>query len=579
MKSLLFLRDSSIFKKMLVAFLAALLPLLAITWMIVEQGSNRIRGEISESVLNTARYYMDSLDKEADRIERYLPNYVMDQDLMEIAATGDHMSSYERSSSILDIQKRLDLMRNSSPFIRETKAYIPVIDRTVLSHSFETFLDLEEYAAMRQSGKLYEEPFIIWRDRLFMSMQYPTGTSSKPLYIVAVELSVPEIRGTLAQIRGSRGGGSAMINLDRGWSVESGADADMASHMQEFSRQKSAAGARQGSETIAYNGARYVAIYTYSAVWNAYAVTYVPEAEVLGSLEVYRTLFWWACGLAVVIVLFFTYFLLRIIYRPLMKLVHSFRRVQMNRLETIAVDRGADEFGYLYEAFNDTVLHLKTLIEENYEGQIRNQRSELKRLQSQINPHFLYNCFFVLCRLIKSGNQQEKAYRFCLHIGQYFQFITRNDEDDIPLKLEAEHSRTYVEMQSICYGDRIQVAFDGQDRLPDILVPRLILQPVIENAYKHAFDRMPGPGELWLRGEPDEGSFVFYVEDNGDRITDEEIEALRKKLRYSANRIEETTGLLNVHRRIQLRYGEEYGLAVARSELGGLQVRIRLSAG
>lgn len=575
MKSIFLLRDSSIFPKIMVAFLAALLPLLAITWMIVEQGSARIRGEISGSVLNTTRYYMDSLDKEADRIERYLPNYVMDDDLMEIAATGNAMSSYEKSDNILAIQKRLDLMRNSSPFIRETKAYVPLLDRTVLSHNFETFLDAEEFDAMRQSMKLYEEPFIFWRDRLFMSMQYPNGTSERPLYIVSVELSIPEIRGTLSQIGGARGGGSVLLNLDRDWSVASGADGEMLRNMKEFAEAKRAKGQDEGGESVSYGGAGYFAVYTHSDVWNAYAITYIPEEAALGSLQVYQTLFWWACALAVAIVLFFSYFLLRLIYRPLMKLVHSFRRVQQNRLETIAVDRGADEFGYLYEAFNDTVRHLKKLIEENYEGRIRSQRSELKRLQAQINPHFLYNCFFVLCRLIKSGDQQEKAYRFCLHIGQYFQFITRNDEDDIPAAQETEHSRTYVEMQSICYGDRIEVAFDCEP--PDVCVPRLILQPVIENAYKHAFGRMLHAGELWVHSDEKDGAFSFYVEDNGDGMTDEDIDRLRSKLFHSANQIEETTGLLNVHRRIQLRCGEEYGLSVARSELGGLKVRIKVS--
>ena len=92
----------------------------------------------------------------------------------------------------------------------------------------------------------------------------------------------------------------------------------------------------------------------------------------------------------------FTYFIIRLIYRPLLKLVRSFRRMQQNELEPILIDRRKDEFGYLYQAFNDTVKSLKTLIEENYEQQIRNQRSELKRLQSQINPHFYIIAFRAL---------------------------------------------------------------------------------------------------------------------------------------------------------------------------------------
>jgi len=558
------------------AFLAALFPLMAITWLINEKGSDNIRSEISESILNTTRFYLDSLDKEADRISRYLPNYVMDKDLMEIATTGNYMSYYDRAQKILDIQRRLELMKNSSPFIQEARAYIPLIDRTILSNKFETSMNKQEYASMQQNKRLYEEPFIYWNDRLFISMQYPINTVKNPIYIVAVELSTTKIRETLSQIGSSRGGQSVLLNLERGWEIESDIDPELLEQMKSFAADKRELQKDEGYETIMYNGKRFLTVYKYSSLWNSYSIMCIPEETILGSLEIYRTLFWWACALAVGIVVFFSYFLLRFIYRPLMKLVHSFRRVQQNRLEPIVIDRGADEFGYLYQAFNNTIRSLKTLIEENYEQQIRNQRSELKRLQSQINPHFLYNCFFVLCRLIKSENQKEKAYQFCLYIGQYFQFITRDDEDDIPLGLEVNHSRTYVDMQTICYGDRIQVKFEGD--VPDLFVPRLILQPIIENAYKHALGNMIQQGELWVHCERVGDVFSIYVEDNGRSISDAEIAQLQKRLRQSTTRMEETTGIINVHRRIQLRYGEEYGITVSRSALGGLQVRINLSA-
>ncbi|WP_018755881.1 sensor histidine kinase [Paenibacillus terrigena] len=575
MKSKFMLQDSSIFKKIMAAFLAALLPLMLITWMINERGSENIRTEISSSILNTTRFYMDSLDKEVDRISRYLPNYVMDKDLMEIATTGTAMSYYDRAKMVLDIQRRLDLMKNSSPFIREARAYVPLIDRTILSLKFETAMDQQEYRAMQQSTKKYEEPFIYWKERLFITMQYPSSFAKNPIYLVGVELSANKIRETLEQIGSSRGGQTVLMNLDRGWEISGAHDPKLLDEMRAYAKEVQRSNAQEGYVTLHVDGERYLTVYKYSELWHSYSITSIPEANVLGPLQKYRLLFWGACALAVCIVFFFSYFLLRLIYRPLMKLVQSFRRVQQNRLEPIPIDRGQDEFGYLYQAFNDTVQSLKTLIEENYEQQIRNQRSELKRLQSQINPHFLYNCFFVLCRLIKSEHQKEKAYQFCLHIGQYFQFITRNDEDDIPLELEVNHSRTYVDMQTICYGERIQVTFEGE--VPNTLVPRLILQPIIENAYKHALGNMVQQGELWVHMERSGKDFALYVEDNGKGITDEAIEQLNLRLRQSSNRMEETTGLINVHRRIQLRYGAEYGITTSRSELGGLQVKINLS--
>jgi two-component system sensor histidine kinase YesM len=557
------------------AFLAALLPLMMITWLINEKGSNNIRTEISKSILNMTRFYLDSLDKEADRISRYLPNYVMDKDLMELATTGTEMSYYDRSRKILDIQRRLDLMKNSSPFIQEARAYVPLLERTVLSSKYETSINEPEFKAMQQSAKTYDGPLVYWNDRIFVTMQYPATSVKNPTYVVAVELSKKKIQEILTQINGAQGAQSVLLNLDRGWEAQSGKDSLLLERMKAFAIDKRDVKSGEGYETLNFDGKRYLTVYKYSKLWNSYSITCIPEANVLGPLQMYRMWFWVACILSVCIVLFFSYFLLKLIYRPLMKLVHSFRRMRQNMLEPITIDRGADEFGYLYQAFNDTVKSLRTLIEENYEQQIRNQRSELKRLQSQINPHFLYNCFFVLCRLIKSENQKEKAYQFCLYIGQYFQFITRNDEDDIPLELEVNHSRTYVDMQTICYGDRIQVRFEGE--VPDLSVPRLILQPIIENAYEHAFGNMIQTGELWVHSKLHDNVFSIYVEDNGRGITDEEIEQLQTRLRQSQSRMEETTGIINVHRRIQLRYGEEYGITMSRSKLGGLQVGINLS--
>lgn len=574
MKLLFRLKDSSIFMKMMGVFLIVLLPLMMITWFINDRGADSIQTEISHSTLNTTSFYLDSLDKEVQRIVQYLPNYVMDNDLMELAAVGTDLTYYERAHSITLIQKRLDLMKNSSPFIREAKAYVPKLGRTLLSVQYETGMSQEEYAAMQHSGPFYDEPFIYWNDRLFLTMQYPTSTFKDPLYVVGVELSTRKIKEALEQITSSLGGESMLMNMERGWVIRSNDHSKLEElALTEFVREKQLAGMKQGYEMVEFGSERYLTVFKYSDVWKSYSVTCIPESAVLGPIQTYKQWFLWACGLAVVVGTFFSYSLMKLMYRPLMRLIHGFKRVQKLELVPVPIERRRDEFGYLYQAFNDTVGSLKTLIEQNYEQQIRNQRSELKRLQSQINPHFLYNCFFVLCRLIKSEHK-EKAYQFCLYIGEYFQFITRDDEDIISLEMEVKHSRTYVEMQTICYGDRIRVRFDVET--PPLRVPRLVLQPIIENAYKHGLGGMAGPGELRVHSEVRSDGITLCVEDNGNNMDDDRLEQLRARLTHSADRIEETTGLINVHRRIQLHYGAEYGLEVSRSALGGLKVLIHL---
>lgn len=571
------LRNSSIFNKIMAVFIVALVPIYLINWWMSEKGAESIRTETSQSVANTTRFYLSSLEKEASRIDDFLPKYAMDEDLLEISVTGNDLTAYKRVEKIVAIQKRLDLMKYSSPYIREARAYVPLINRTILSQKFETNIDREEYTAMLQSAKLYEEPIIHWQDRLFISMQYPSNTSKDPLLIIGVELSTFQIENTLAQISRSLGGRSVLVNLDRNWQIAGSLEQEKLATFLPFVKEKQLAGIREGFETFQFGGVRYLTVFAYSDLWHSYSVTIIPEKNIMGSLEKYKSWFWWAIVIGLLVAFFFSVSLFKLIHQPLKILVQSFRLMRNNKLLPIPVKQGQDEFAYLYHAFNETVQSLNTLIRENYEQKIRNQRSELKRLQSQINPHFLYNCFFVLCRLIKSDHK-EKAYQFCMHIGQYFEFITKNDADEIPLEEELLHSRTYVDMQSICYGERVLVRFEVEG-LPHVLVPRLILQPVIENAYKHAFGNMRERGELWVHSGKIAGGWYCYVEDNGIRLKDEDIVRLNEQFGRTPEVTEETTGILNVHRRIQLKYGNAYGIAVNRSPLGGMRVRIKLDIG
>jgi len=573
MKPWLRFSDVSIFNKIMAAFLAVLVPLFAVTWTINDKGAESISSEISRSIMNTTSFYLGSLEKEAARVVQLLPNYLMDNELMELGTAGDELSYYERAQNILALQKKLELMKSSSPYIKEVKAYVPKIGRTITNFTYNMSVEQEEYDALRRNGKSHSTPFVHWDGRLFISMQYPDNTR-KPLYMISVELSTKAILDTLDQISRQLGGTSELVDLDYGWEISSANDEWTKDSIRSFLLAKQEAASNEGHESLVRNGRRSLVVYQYSAMWNAYLVSVIPEQNILAPIKKYRTLFWVAGGIGLLVVMIFSFFLFRLIYQPLMKLVYSFRLIRKNRLEPILIDRGRDEFGYLYQAFNETVESLRKLIQDNYEQQIQSQRSELKRLQSQINPHFLYNCFFVLCRLIKSGST-DKAYQFCQNIGQYFLFITRDDEDEIPLEREIGHARTYVDIQTICFGDRIEVWFDLES-VPPVRILRFVLQPVIENTYKHAFGMMNTPGELWVHGELSDNEIVFFVEDNGNLLADEDIDNLNRKLEQASMNMEETTGLANVHRRIQLHYGTEFGVKAARSELGGLQIQIGL---
>ncbi|RED55877.1 sensor histidine kinase [Cohnella phaseoli] len=567
----------TIFAKLMLTFVAVLAPLYALTLIINEKGAQSIRGEIAQSIGSRNDSYLAVLEMEVERVARMLPEYVADNDLMALSTTGSAMNDYEKIDNIRAIQRRINLIKYNSTYINEVRAYIPLLKRTILSSKFDTDVNMEEFEALQLRNVPEPELLTFWNDRLFVAMQYPTIPDRRATFVVGVEFSTDKLRRSLGGTIGIPEGHAALLNVNRNWTIASESDPGKIEQLRAYMVERMQRGVYTGYEKLAVNGIPYMVSYKYSELLSSYLVSYVPESYVTGPLDKYQ---YWILGvsvLSVFIVLFFSMSIYRMIHRPMKELIVSFKRMRIGEIMPMASPSRHDEFDYLYKAYNETAVHLKTLIQENYEQKIHSQRSELKRLQSQINPHFLYNCFFVLCRLIKSEDL-ELAYRFCLYVGDYFQFITRDDSDEVTLETEMKHVRTYVDIQIVCYGDRIQVRFDELDRdIADRYVPRLIMQPIVENVYKHAIRAMVSGGRVAIHMERRESDLFVYVEDSGDGLTDRDIELLNRRLTLSAHHIEDTTGIINVHRRIQIMYGADYGLAMSRSKLGGLKVTMRLA--
>nr|WP_240545842.1 sensor histidine kinase [Paenibacillus artemisiicola] len=275
------------------------------------------------------------------------------------------------------------------------------------------------------------------------------------------------------------------------------------------------------------------------------------------------------------IIAVFSTWIYRLIHKPLNKLVFAFRKVEDGYLEPTVLPTGQDEFRYLFEGFNSMVVKLKELIHKLYEQEIRVKSSELKQLQSQINPHFLYNTYFILHRLAKMDDI-ENVILFSQYLGEYFQFITRNGAAEIPLEDEVKHGRLYVEIQQIRFSNRIDVEFD---ELPEgcrqVMVPKLILQPILENAYKYGMERKKDDGLITVKIRQDDAAIRISVEDNGAGMTDEELGKLQSQLGLQLEG-GEITGLRNVHRRLQLQFGKDSGLRLHHGSEGGLRVDVTI---
>jgi two-component system sensor histidine kinase YesM len=261
------------------------------------------------------------------------------------------------------------------------------------------------------------------------------------------------------------------------------------------------------------------------------------------------------------------------IHKPRKRLIQAFKKVETDNLMPSMRNQRDNEFGYLYRNFDRMVEKLGQSIEENYKQKIALQHSELKQLQSQINPHFLYNSFFNLYMICKSGDADSGAI-LAQKLGSYYQFITRSGKDEVQLEEEYRHALDYCEIQSIRFSNRIAVEFsDVPASCAAWEVPRIIIQPLVENAFEHAFSDGARRGNVILKAVADGNRLSIAVEDDGIGVSDERLAELQEQL-DNESRLSEKTGLINVCRRIRLKFGEGSGVTVSRSPMGGLKVEI-----
>ncbi len=565
--------NKSIFSKIVLTFLALLIPMYTLNLYMNESGRRSVRKEIVDSMSAKVELYLHLIESDFDRVIQLVEAYVNDKDLLKLSTSIDVLSDIERTAAVLSLKSKLDLVESSNVFVRNVSAFIPLMNRSVTSNDDAIVeFDREAFQALAVSKNRYESPYLLWKGRLFISVPYPDPPApgrKQPLFLLTVEVSEQGLRDALRQFT-NNGETAVLIGRHPYWTLSSEEGQTALPIGPAIEPGKSLV------ESRSVDGRRMLVISRSSSKLDTTLSLFMPESSMFGPLERYR---WWMLLLtlfSVVIIVFFALSLYRIIQRPLRTLIRSFNKVEQGNLNLVVQYPLKDEFGFLYERFNAMVKELNVLVHEVYEHKYRVRLAELRHLQSQIHPHFLYNSFFILHRMAKLDDR-DNIVRFTQYLGEYFQFITRDGSDEIPLAQEAKVARTYMEIQSFRFGTRIRGEFgDIPEELKDCLVPRLVLQPLIENAYHHGLENKMTDGLIRVAFRRDESKFVVTVEDNGDELDDDLLQALHHRLIDIPDGPAENTGIINVHRRIRIKHGPDSGLYLSRSEYGGLLVELRL---
>ena len=217
-----------------------------------------------------------------------------------------------------------------------------------------------------------------------------------------------------------------------------------------------------------------------------------------------------------------------------------------------------EEIQLLSNGIENMVERLIKQIEKNTEQEKQRRRTEFALLQAQINPHFLYNTLDTIVWLIESEEINE-AVKMVASLSNYFRFTLSRGKNVITIEEEEQHVRSYLEIQQMRYRDLMDYEIDIPDQLKKFILPKLTLQPLVENALYHGIKNRRRKGFIRLTGKAVNGRIILEVTDEGRGMTEERLAEVRASLTEGTN---EGFGLRTVHQRIQILFGPEYGLSL-----------------
>lgn len=260
----------------------------------------------------------------------------------------------------------------------------------------------------------------------------------------------------------------------------------------------------------------------------------------------------------VAIALFFSRFMARSITLPIQKLRDSMKKVQEGdfSVSDVVVD-SKNEIGSLTKSFDVMTHKIQELMEQNVHEQEEKRKSELKALQSQINPHFLYNTLDSIIWMAE-GKKNEEVVLMTASLARLLRQSISNEDEVVPIANEVEYARGYLTIQKMRYKDKLEFQIDVDPSILHIPLIKLVLQPIIENAIYHGLKYKESKGLLIVKGFMKDGNAVLQIIDDGVGMDEETLAHIydRHKVNYHSNGV----GVYNVQKRLKLYYGEDYGI-------------------
>ncbi len=565
----------NLFTKIIALIVLILVPILLLYFYSNRTSADLLEQELNKSNTNQLVFFQNQVNAVIDTMAIWPDLLIQDPDISALRDIFTYQHELELSTitQIKRIQTKLAIQQNSSNWASSLHIYSPVLQRDI-SDSDVRMYSADELRArlkpgwqVRQTDGGGSKRYVFSRFAVTpYSSTLEPGSSS---LVIEIQFESSNIADMLDKFKNGGSREPVYYHPDEGTIYNRSANRVKTDQVISLIEQKPIQ--ELESRMVALDDGDYLVNMVKSEAIGWYLIDYLPITEIMKPLELTKRWFYYSVAALLLLCLIAAYLLYAQVQVPIKRLVQAFQKLKNGDYSYRIKPRGHSEFTFLYTRFNLMVAQIQELFETVYLEKIHVREAKLKQLQSQINPHFFYNCFSFISSMAKLENYKPVV-AMSHHLSNYYRYTTRQERELVTLKDEVDFVTSYLEIQHM----RIS-RLDYSVRIPaDMLqlsVPPLVLQPLVENAVIHGIEASMDASGIVITGEWDEKGARLVVEDDGRGMESGDMLALQRKMREQMDE-QMGCGLWNVHQRMHLRYRGQAGLSFATSPHGGLKVTL-----
>ena len=311
---------------------------------------------------------------------------------------------------------------------------------------------------------------------------------------------------------------------------------------------------------------------------NGYLICIRSMQEDMKRISGFRTLFLALMACFVLAIVFFCNYMVKRMLKQFYVILHSIREVQKGDLDVVIENCGNDEMGELGTQINTMLTRLKQLMEDNLNRELLVKNSEIRALQNQINAHFIYNVLESIKMMAEIDEEYEISDAITI-LGKLLRYSMKWTSGNVTVEQEVEYIRNYLVLINLRFDYEIHLSLNIPDEIMVQEIPKMSLQPIVENAIYHGIEQIAEDTTIYVKGFQQDGDCIIEITDAGCGMSEEEVDRLYRKISGeidsgggSGNGI----GLKNVQDRIKMSFGDKYGLEI-NSKLGCYtKIRVRV---